>query len=350
MSKADVNKEILERWSAEQNELSRNLVIDDIGLGFQPPEYIPTTTAERFASQGKSCPKSASDDEDKSSNSIIGASQSSRPAIPPTPSDASPCISPPTAVSTCTSDNATVQPQSKPTLLPLTVVAGIDISFVKNTDLAVASLCILSFPELKVIHTIMRHVRMTEPYISGFLAFREVPLIAPLIEEVRRTLPQSMHPQLLFVDGNGVHHPRRFGFASHLGVVCDIPTIGCAKKLMCVEDLKNSVVSDSLERWTGLEHKGPIMPLIGESGCAPNLKKTLWGYAALTGNSTKNPIFISPGHRIGFTTALIMTVMVTLFRVPEPIRQADLLSRAYIRDNFTSSGELIERGKQNSAK
>ena len=348
MSKADVNKEILERWSAEQNELRQNLVIDDIGLGFNPPEYIPTATTERFASQGKSCPKSANDSEDKSSNSIVGASQSSRPVIPPTPSDAFPCISPPTAV--FTSDNATAHPQTKPTLPPLTVVAGIDISFVKNTDLAVASLCILSFPELKVIHKIMRHVRMTEPYISGFLAFREVPLIAPLIEEARRTLPRSMHPQLLFVDGNGVHHPRWFGFASHLGVVCDIPTIGCAKKLMCVEDLKNSVVSDSLERWTGLEHKGPIMPLIGESGCAPNLKKTLWGYAALTGNSTKNPIFISPGHRIGFTTALIMTIMVTLFRVPEPIRQADLLSRAYIRDNFTSSGELIERGKQNSAK
>jgi deoxyinosine 3'endonuclease (endonuclease V) len=206
----------------------------------------------------------------------------------------------------------------------LSRVAGVDISFVKDTNLAVASVVVLSYPQLKVLHTEMQHVEMTVPYIPGYLAFREVPLVAPLIDKIRREHPQHT-PQLLLVDGNGVHHPRGCGFATHLGQMVDIPSIGCAKNMLVVDGIGRDEVCAALHALTSTSPKTKVMPLVGTSGA-------LWGFAALTGNSISKPIFISPGYRIGFGSALLLALAMSVsFRVPEPIRQADLQSREYIR-------------------
>eukprot|EP00744_Colponema_vietnamica_P010759 GILI01015168.1.p1 GENE.GILI01015168.1~~GILI01015168.1.p1 ORF type:complete len:407 (+),score=20.54 GILI01015168.1:42-1223(+) len=344
---SDVSKDVLKRWSEEQNRLAPLVVIDDAALGFTfknaTPEdksgattvnvtsptvaaTLPTVVASpTTASNQPSRPKAQKGNK----SGAVSANTCLDIKIPSMPVGATPCVNPGLApVSTASvseqwADNATA------TLPPLRVVAGVDISFVKDTDLAVASLAILSFPELEVIHTTMHHVRMTEPYIPGYLAFREVPLVKPLLDEVRAKLPKHLHPQILFVDGNGVHHPRKFGFASHLGVLCDIPAIGCAKNLLMVDGFGKIEAQDCLNKWFETDKKGPIMPLI-----SPN-SNIFWGYAALTGNSIKNPIFVSPGHRVGFETAMALVMAVTLFRVPEPIRQADLLSRKYIKDHFS---------------
>lgn len=87
---------------------------------------------------------------------------------------------------------------------------------------------VLEFPSLNVVYERYQMVRLTKPYIPGFLAFREVPFLLDLLNELRKTRPELV-PQVVFMDGNGVLHPRGCGVACHFGVVADIPTIGVAK-------------------------------------------------------------------------------------------------------------------------
>ena len=89
-------------------------------------------------------------------------------------------------------------------------------------------------PPPQVVHTSSVVCHMQEPYIPGFLAFREVPHLLSCFRE----LQEGFWPQVILVDGNGVLHPRGFGLASHLGVLLDLPTIGVAKNLLCVDRLE----------------------------------------------------------------------------------------------------------------
>ncbi|CUG93244.1 endonuclease V, putative [Bodo saltans] len=215
-----------------------------------------------------------------------------------------------------------------PSLPQLSIIAGIDISFVDGTDLAVASIAVFSFPEMKLLGTLMHHCVMQLPYICTFLAFREVPPIEALLDLLQATQPH-LYPQLLFVDGNGYHHPRHCGVACHLGVVRGIPTIGVAKDLLAVKGLSREGIADALVAAAKVGTK--IVPLV-------TAECPLWGHVALTGNSTKKPIYISPGHMISFGSAAALTWIVSKMRIPEPIRQADLLSRAYIKSKLKIDG------------
>jgi endonuclease V len=217
---------------------------------------------------------------------------------------------------------------TKRSLPPLSLIGGIDISFVDGTDLAVASIAVFSFPEMKLLGTLMTHCVMKLPYICTFLAFREVPPIEALLDQLQATQPH-LCPQILFVDGNGYHHPRHCGVACHLGVVRGIPTIGVAKDLLAVKGLTREGIADALTAAAQIGSK--IVPLT-------TAECPLWGHVALTGNSTKKPIYISPGHMISFGSAAALTWMVCKVRIPEPIRQADLLSRAYIKSKLKIEG------------
>lgn len=208
-------------------------------------------------------------------------------------------------------------------LPPLHCIAGVDISFVQGTSFAVASLAVFSFPEMKLVATHMLHCEMKVPYICTFLAFREVPALVQLLDEYDALVATGVSrwkPQLLFVDGNGFMHPRGCGVASHLGVIRNIPTIGVAKEFLSVGGLKREEVEAAIATC-----RKRVMPLLH------NQTGAQLGHVALTGNSTKSPIYISPGHQIGFSVAAALSIFVSRFRIPEPIRQADLLSREYIR-------------------
>jgi len=89
----------------------------------------------------------------------------------------------------------------------LKYIAGVDISFIKNTNKACAMLAILNFPDLTLAHKTYDIVEMTEPYIPFFLAFREVGHLFKLFERVKIQRPE-MYPQIVFVDGAGVWHPK----------------------------------------------------------------------------------------------------------------------------------------------
>ncbi len=201
----------------------------------------------------------------------------------------------------------------------LKFVGGVDISFVKNDpkSRACACLVVLRFPSMEIVYKCCKMIQMDEPYISGFLAFRECHFLVELIEELRETR-EGLMPQVIIVDGNGVLHPRGFGLACHLGVLMDIPTIGIGKSLLFVDGLTKESVRN--------EGEGSIdCPLIGDSG-------KVWGHAGCFATGTTKPIFVSVGHRVSLETALRVVRVCSHYRIPEPVRRADLLSRNFIRN------------------
>jgi endonuclease V len=139
-----------------------------------------------------------------------------------------------------------------------------------------------------------------------------------------------------------VHHPRRCGLATHLGVTLDIPTIGCSKKMLQVDGICREKVEEAFLRDAaasasasagGVTTLPYVLPLVGATSPAQ-----LYGYAVHGHlNSVKKCIFVSPGHCVGFAVATALVVTMLKHRIPEPIRAADLGSRALIRDSLASA-------------
>ncbi|KAJ1659759.1 hypothetical protein IWQ61_001220 [Dispira simplex] len=214
----------------------------------------------------------------------------------------------------------------------LRLVGGVDISFLdEGFDTAVAGLVVLTYPSLQLVHKELRPCRFTLPYIPGYLAFREAPVLNEMIQDLRRNHPQHV-PQVIFVDGNGLLHPRGFGLASHLGVLADIPTVGVAKNFLAVDDGPSLTVNGVTTAFRAQLARGlDRMPLVGKSG-------RMWGMA-VSATKTIRPIYISVGHRICLDTAVNLVVRCCKFRIPEPIRMADQVTRQYIREHSHRVGK-----------
>lgn len=177
-----------------------------------------------------------------------------------------------------------------------------------------SSLIVQSFPDFETVHADSEEVHLDHPYVPGFLAFREVPHLQRLIERA------PIKPQVILVDGNGIFHNRGFGLASHLGVITGIPTIGCGKTVFAVDGITvNSVKRLSKE----LHQAGDTKFLVGNSG-------KVWGCALRATDDSVNPIIISIGHKISLESAVKIVSESCFYRVPEPIRQADKLSRRLV--------------------
>jgi deoxyribonuclease V len=181
-------------------------------------------------------------------------------------------------------------------------VAGMDISYGKSGN---GACVVMDYKTMEVLkeRTIKRKVGM--PYIPTYLAFRELPLITELIKTMK------IKPTILLIDGNGVLHPYGMGIASHVGVALDIPTIGCAKSLLCG---KQTSALNKVGDHSEIEFEG---------------KKI--GYAYLSSSRAKKPIFISPGHKVSFETAIKVVKRLCRYKIPEPIRKAHSLATR-IRD------------------
>ncbi|XP_045189392.2 endonuclease V-like isoform X2 [Mercenaria mercenaria] len=204
-------------------------------------------------------------------------------------------------------------------------IAGVDISFVKGDDVnACAALVVLSFPDLETVYNDCQMIQLTEPYIPGFLGFREVPFIVDLFEKLKQEKPQYL-PHVVMVDGNGILHPKGFGSACHMGVMLNLPCIGVAKKLFQVDGLEND--AEHKEKIEALKAGGDTFPLVGNSG------RTL-GMALRSCNNTKNPVYVSPGNLVTMDTAVRLVHKCCKHRVPDPVRLADINSREYLRVNF----------------
>ena len=177
------------------------------------------------------------------------------------------------------------------------VIAGIDISANDRTGLARAAIVALAYPSLNVLERIRHEEPLRFPYIPGLLSFREVPSILAGFQQLRH------QPDLLMVDGQGIAHPRRIGIASHLGVLLDLPSIGCAK----------SILTGKLSGTLG-EEVGSRVPLMAG--------QEVLGMGVRTKART-NPMIISLGHRISLETAVSYVLACCRgYRLPEPTRQA----------------------------
>ena len=206
-------------------------------------------------------------------------------------------------------------------------IGGVDISFPECTnDLvhACAALVIIEYPSLDVVFEKCVLIHLTAPYIPEYLAFREAKFFVNLIEEVKKEKYELM-PQVILVDGNGILHPRGLGIASHLGILLDLPTVGVAKKLFHVDGLEKN--EEHLKKISLLEKGGDTFSLIGNSGKEH-------GRALRSTDKASNPVYISVGHKISLDTATSLVYTCCKYRVPESVRQADILSREYLRNNY----------------
>lgn len=186
---------------------------------------------------------------------------------------------------------------------PIRLVAGVDVGFSRANGTATGGIVVLTFPDLKLIETATATESVEFPYIPGLLAFREMPAIVAAIRLLKA------EPDLFIVDGQGIAHPRRLGIASHLGVVLDKPTIGCGKSRLTGNYADpGSESGDSSPLMIGDERLGSV----------------------LRTKSGVKPLFISPGHRVGFESAEELVLRCARgYRLPEPTRLADkLVSRA----------------------
>jgi deoxyribonuclease V len=177
-------------------------------------------------------------------------------------------------------------------------VAGIDISANDHTGMGRAAVVLLSFPELEEIAVAREERSLSMPYVPGLLSFRESPIILGAMARL------AQPPDLLMVDGQGIAHPRRFGIASHLGLLLDLPAIGCAKSIL----------------------RGKHAPLPDEVGAQAQLVdgSEVVGMAVRTRRHS-TPIYISIGHRISLETAVRYVLNCCRgYRLPEPTRLAHL--------------------------
>ncbi|MCH8157917.1 MAG: endonuclease V [Nitrospinae bacterium] len=183
---------------------------------------------------------------------------------------------------------------------PPRIVAGADISFSKGSDNAYAGIVLLSFPSLELIHEYGLSGPLKFPYVPGLLSFREAPLLLKLLRHVNPA------PDLLFFDGQGLAHPRRFGLACHMGLLLDRPAIGCAKS-----KLIGNFSEPGRKKGSSAELRDSNGDLLG---------------TALRSREGCKPIFVSPGHKIDTPASVRYTLeCCTRYRIPEPTRRAHLL-------------------------
>ena len=190
----------------------------------------------------------------------------------------------------------------KPLLDDIRLVAGTSIIIDPGAETMHAALVVLRFPDLELVERHGISEKILFPYVRGLLAFREGPSIMKLMKRVVHK------PDVVLFHSHGLAHPRRFGLATHLGVLFDIPSIGVADRVLIG-------THDYIDSEKG--HHAPLMYNGDEIGLVLRTK------------SDVNPVVISVGHKVDLFTTMEFTLeSVTGYRQPEPIRQAHLAAIA----------------------
>ncbi len=184
-------------------------------------------------------------------------------------------------------------------------IAGMDVSNNPRDpkQLIYASAVVLDAKTLEIVETVGVSQVQTMPYVSGFLGFREAPALVQAYQQLKQK------PDLIFVDGHGISHPRGLGIASHIGVLLNKPTIGVAKNIL-------------VGKPAGIlpAEAGTQVPLIWRNKIIAMLVRS---------KLRSNPLIISLGHRINLETAVeFVKCYLRGYRLPEPTRQAHLAANA----------------------
>lgn len=281
--------------------------------------------------------------------------------------------------------------------LPQTIqdklIGGVDVSF-GDGDSAIAVYVITR--NYQVLYTDTLLYNISQPYVSSYLAFREIEPLQKLVERQKLNKPE-LTPEVILVDGNGILHDRKAGLATFVGVRTGIPTIGVGKTIYCTDGLSVDLVergvatklaefvkyckglncadasfgisdehdtrtcvicnvgidagnvSDTDENEESYKERmndnvrlcfnycdGFVVPLKGKSGDI--LAAALVGHGGkIAGRGkkkqvgTKNAVYISVGHDVSLQQAVSLCTALSLARIPEPVRQADLIGRDIIK-------------------
>ncbi|MFF3348380.1 endonuclease V [Streptomyces sp. NPDC002779] len=196
-------------------------------------------------------------------------------------------------------------------------VTGVDVAYDDERDVVAAAAVVLNAATLEVVAEATAVGRISFPYVPGLLAFREIPTVLAALDAL------SCDPGLVVCDGYGLAHPRRFGLASHLGVLTGLPTIGVAKNPFT------------------FSYDEPDAPRGSSSPLLAGPEEV--GRALRTRESVK-PVFVSTGHRVALATACAHTLALTpAYRLPETTRTADALCRRTLREATTPDEQLAAR-------
>ena len=178
-------------------------------------------------------------------------------------------------------------------------VAAADLAYDPQRNRLYAAVLVYRYPEIELVESrlVVRPIRF--PYVPGLLSFRELPAIMAAWNQL------LTRPDLVLCDGQGIAHPRGIGLASHLGLLIATPTIGCAKSRLVGEH-------DEVG-----PRAGDRVPLLWQDRTVGAVLRTRDGVS---------PLYVSPGHLIGVQAAVRLVLRCCRgFRLPEPIRQADIL-------------------------
>ncbi|WP_189706375.1 endonuclease V [Streptomyces anandii] len=191
-------------------------------------------------------------------------------------------------------------------------VTGVDVAYDDDRDLVAAAAVVLDAATLEVVAEATAVGRISFPYVPGLLAFREIPAVLAALGALPRP------PGLVVCDGYGLAHPRRFGLASHLGVLTGLPTIGVAKNPFT------------------FTHEPPAAPRGSSTPLLAGAEEV--GRALRTRDGVK-PVYVSVGHRVSLDNACAHTLALTpAHRQPETTRRADALCRRALAE-ATGAGE-----------
>ncbi len=186
-------------------------------------------------------------------------------------------------------------------------IAGLDVAFGDAGRVTRAAAVLLDFPGLALIESALVERPTSFPYVPGLLSFREVPALLEALSQLRHA------PDLILCDGHGYAHPRRFGLACHLGLWLDAPAIGVAKSRLIGSHGEPGPL------------KGGAAWLLADGAVRPGERIG----AVLRTRERVKPVYVSVGHRVSLRTAITLTLACTTrYRLPEPTRLADALSKA----------------------
>lgn len=187
------------------------------------------------------------------------------------------------------------------------LIAGVDTAFDHTHDMLYAGVCLYSYPDMTECERATASDKASFSYVPGLHAFREGKVILAAMSRLRTK------PDLVMFAGHGIAHPRQIGLASHLGLILDIPSIGCARKKLVGQHGELGPES------------GSSAPLIVDNKEVGRVYRT---------RENVKPVFISPGHRCNVEDASgIIIGCLRGYRIPEPLRAAHRLANRMKRNN-----------------
>jgi len=195
----------------------------------------------------------------------------------------------------------------KPLNKEIATIAAFDASYTGNK--IIGAVMVFTYPEIEIIDRAFSVCHTTFPYVPGLLSFREGPALLNAYGSLRE------RPDLLLFDGQGIAHPRGLGIASHMGVLLDKPSIGCAKSRL-IGDYQEPPLC-----------RGGISPLYYNGSKVGVVLRTRTGV---------KPVFVSPGHLVTFEDAMSIIMKCATYRIPDPLRLVDKWTKELKNEIFAS--------------